>query len=235
MKTLQCIIADDEPIARQILEKYIQETPNLELVASCKDAFEVLDFLQSQSADLLFLDINMPKLTGLSLLKTMQQRPAVIITTAYPEYAVEGFNLSVIDYLLKPFSFERFLQAVMKVQKLASSQSQPIIIQKEIASTSIFVKSDKKIVKLDYDDISHIEAFGNYIKIYTNEMILTHQTLSDFLGKLPPQFMRIHKSFAINFNHLKLIDGNQFVLQSGIKLPIGKSYRKAVLEKIDEV
>lgn len=235
MKSLQCIIVDDEPIARQILEKYIQDTPNLELVTSCKDAFEVLDFLQSQSVDLLFLDINMPKLTGLSLLKTMQQRPAVIITTAYPEYAVEGFNLSVTDYLLKPFSFERFLQAVMKVQQATSSQEPPIVIQKEAASKTIFVKSDKKIIKLNLDDISHIEAFGNYIKIYAGEMILTHQTLSDFLDKLPDHFLRIHKSYAINFNHLKLIDGNQFLLQNGVKLPIGKSYRKTVLEKIDKI
>lgn len=114
MKVLKCIIADDEPIARQILENYIQEIPNLELTASCKNAFEVMGVLQEKHIDILFLDINMPKLSGLSLLKTMQQRPNVIITTAYAEYALEGFELSVIDYLLKPFSLERFIQAVFK-------------------------------------------------------------------------------------------------------------------------
>ncbi|WP_456440574.1 LytR/AlgR family response regulator transcription factor [Psychroserpens sp.] len=233
MKSLQCIIADDEPIARQILENYISEIPNLELIASCKNAFEVIEVLQNQNADILFLDINMPKLSGLSLLKTMQQRPNVIITTAYTEYAVEGFELSVTDYLLKPFSLERFLQAVLKVQQKQNTQIETIVLKEESTSKSIFVKSDKKLIKLNLDDINHIEAYGNYIKIFTNKMVLTPQTLSDFLEKLPDNFLRIHKSFVINFNKLKLIDGNQILLNNNTKLPIGKSYRKLVLERID--
>lgn len=233
MATLQCIIADDEPIARQILENYIQEIPNLELIASCKNAFEVMDILQTKKVDLLFLDINMPKLSGLSLLKTMQQKPEVIITTAYAEYAIEGFELSVNDYLLKPFSLERFLQAVLKVQQKQQPNKETIVVQNEIVTTSIFVKSDKKIIKLNLEDINYVEAYGNYVKIYTENMILTPQTLSDFLEKLSDDFIRIHKSFIINFNHLKLIDGNQIILQNDIKLPIGKSYRKAVLSKIE--
>ncbi len=232
MKVLQCIIADDEPIARQILENYIQEIPYLEVIASCKNAFEVMEVLQENTVDVLFLDINMPKLSGLSLLKTIQQKPNVIITTAYPEYAVEGFELSVTDYLLKPFSLERFLQAVSKVQQKAAIKTEVVPVNREEASTSIFVKSDKKIIKINFDDISHIEAYGNYIKIFTDIMILTPQTLSDFLLKLPIQFLRIHKSFIINFTQLKLIDGNQIVLQNESKLPIGKSYRKDVLERI---
>lgn len=232
MKILQCIIADDEPIARQILENYIESIPNLELVASCKNAFEVMAVLQEKTIDVLFLDINMPKLTGLSLLKTLQQKPNVIITTAYPEYAVEGFELSVTDYLLKPFSLERFLQAVLKVQQKSALQTEIVSTENEVLATSIFVKSDKKIVKLDFDSITHIEAYGNYIKIHTNKMVLTPQTLSDFLEKLPDNFLRIHKSFAINFNHLKLIDGNQIALQNDTKLPIGKSYRTSVLDRI---
>lgn len=233
MKPLQCIIADDEPIARQILESYIQEIPNLELLASCKNAFEVMDLLQTKKVDLLFLDINMPKLSGLSLLKTLQQKPEVIITTAYSEYAIEGFELSVTDYLLKPFSFERFLQAILKVQQKNKSNQNTVIVQNETASNFIFVKSDKKIIKINLEDISHIEAYGNYVKIYTDKMILTSQTLSDFLDKLSDDFLRIHKSFIINFNHLKLIDGNQIILQNEAKLPIGKSYRKAVLSKVE--
>ncbi|GGG12461.1 DNA-binding response regulator [Dokdonia pacifica] len=232
MKALQCIIADDEPIARQILENYIQEIQNLELVASCKNAFEVMQILQEKPVDILFLDINMPKLSGLSLLKTIQQKPHVIITTAYPEYAVEGFELSVTDYLLKPFSLERFIQAVFKVQQQTTTQNQPIVVENEPANNAIFVKSDKKIIKLNFENIYHIEAYGNYIKIFTDVMILTPQTLSDFLEKLPEQFLRIHKSYIINFNHLKLIDGNQIVLQNDTKLPIGKSYRKIVLDRI---
>lgn len=227
MKKLQCVIADDEPIARQILEGYISEIPNLELVASAKNAFEVMEILQEHHVDILFLDINMPKLSGLGLLKTLQQKPEVIITTAYAEYAVEGFELSVTDYLLKPFSLERFLQAILKVQ-----QKSVIPANTGEAKTSLFVKSDKKIIKIDVDEIQYIEAYGNYIKIFTEKMTLTPQTLSDFLDKLPHDFIRIHKSFVINFNTLKLIDGNQIVLQSGAKLPIGKSYKKAVLDRI---
>lgn len=232
MRKLQCIIADDEPIARQILENYVSDTPHLELVASCKNAFEVLEVLQEKAVDLLFLDINMPKLSGLSFLKTMSSRPNVIITTAYPEFAVEGFELSVIDYLLKPFSLERFLQAVLKVQKNRPSSVEKVITEEAEVKTSIFVKSDKKIIKVNFESISHVEAYGNYIKIYTDKMILTPQTLSDFLDQLPDSFLRIHKSYVINFNHLKLIDGNQIILQDNIKLPIGKSYRKAVLDRI---
>ena len=228
MKTLQCVIADDEPIARQILEGYIAEIPNLQLVASVKNAFEVMGILQEHDVDILFLDINMPKLSGLGLLKTLRQKPEVIITTAYAEYAVEGFELSVADYLLKPFSLERFLQAVLKIQ-----QKTIVSANKGEDITSLFVRSDKKLIKIDINEIQYIEAYGNYIKIFTEKMILTPQTLNDFLEKLPPNFLRIHKSFVINFNRLKLIDGNQIVLQDGAKVPIGKSYKKAVLDRVE--
>ncbi|AZQ58112.1 response regulator transcription factor [Maribacter sp. MJ134] len=231
MKKLQCIIADDEPIARQILERYIEEVPHLELIGSCKDAFEVMEMSQKRAVDLLFLDINMPKLSGLSLLKTMRNKPEVIITTAYAAYAVEGFELEVRDYLLKPFSFERFYQAVLKVQK----EEQPSNINQVTVKESpdfIFVKSDKKIIKLMLSEISHIEAYGNYVKIYTDTRILSAHTLTDFLKKLSDDFIRIHKSYVINFNHLRLIDGNQIILENELKFPIGKSYRKAILDKI---
>ncbi|SEE17529.1 DNA-binding response regulator, LytR/AlgR family [Tenacibaculum sp. MAR_2010_89] len=234
MENLKCIIADDEPIARQILESYIKELPNLELISSCKNSFEVMAVLQEKEVDLLFLDINMPKLSGLSLLKTLQQKPSVIITTAYPEYAVEGFELSVTDYLLKPFSFERFFQAVMKIKKKGVIKSEVFSKNKEEENSSIFVKSDKKIIKLNFNEINYIEAYGNYIKIYTDKRILTPQTLTDFLKKIPTNFIRIHKSFAINFNKIVMIDGNQIVLQNELKLAIGKSYRKELLQRIDK-
>ena len=231
MKKLNCIIADDEPIARQILENYIDALPYLNLVASCKNAFEVLGILQEKEIDILFLDINMPKLSGLSLLKTLQKRPNVIITTAYPEYAIEGFELSVTDYLVKPFSLERFMQAVQKVNKKAVIKTTTVIQEKE-TTNSIFVKSDKKIIKLNFNEIYYAEAYGNYVKIFADKMILTPQTLSDFLNKLSKDFIRIHKSFIINFKHLKMIDGNQVILQNDAKLPIGKSYKKELLERI---
>ncbi|MFD0798417.1 LytR/AlgR family response regulator transcription factor [Maribacter chungangensis] len=232
MKTLKCIIADDEPIARQIIESYISDIPYLSLVASCANAFEVMEVLQKYTVDILFLDINMPKLSGLSLLKSLQQKPNVIITTAYPEYAVEGFELSVTDYLLKPFSLERFLKAISKVQQLVQPNPALSEITEDDITKTIFVKSNKKIIKLTLKEITHIEAYGNYIKIFSDTMVLTPQTLTEFLEKLPNNFLRIHKSFAINFNRLKLIDGNQIVLHNEIKLPIGKSYRKIILDLI---
>ncbi|WP_299107292.1 LytTR family DNA-binding domain-containing protein [uncultured Tenacibaculum sp.] len=231
MKVLRCLLADDEPIARQILENYIEDIPNLELIASCKNAFEVMEVLEKETIDVMFLDINMPKLSGISLLKSIKDRPEVIITTAYPEYAIEGFELSVTDYLLKPFSLERFLQAVTKVRK-KTMVTQPSISPVAPKEQSLFVKSDKKTIKLNLEEITHVEAYGNYIKIFTDEMILTPLTLSEFLEKLSDDFIRIHKSYVVNFYYLKLIDGNQFVLRNNVKLPIGKSYRKLVSEKI---
>ena len=232
MSILNCIIADDEPIARQILENYIDAIPNLNLVASCKNAFEVLEILQERTIDLIFLDINMPKLSGLSLLKVMPHKPAIIITTAYPEYALEGFELAVTDYLLKPFSLERFMQAVNKVLQNSIVSKEMIISSKEETKDFIFVKSDKKLIKLHFGDINHVEAYGNYIKIHADTMILSPQTLSDFLTKLPDSFVRIHKSFLVNFDKLKLIDGNQIILDNSTTLIIGKSYKKAVLDRI---
>ncbi len=238
MENIKCLIADDEPIARQIIENYIKDIPYLELVTTCKNAFEVMEVLQKEQIDLLFLDINMPKFSGISLLKSLAKKPEVIITTAYPEYAIEGFELAVTDYLLKPFSLERFLQAIVKVQqKLKTtpvSNTEPIIINKENETNSLFVKSDKKIIKLNFDEIYYVEAYGNYIKIYTDTMILTPQTLTEFLTKLPKNFLRIHKSFAINFNHLKLIDGNQVRLSNDKIIPVGKSYRKELIKQIEE-
>ena len=236
MKKLRCLIADDEPIARQILENYIKNIPYLEVVTSCKNAFEVMEVLQNETIDVLLLDINMPKLSGIGLLKSLAKRPEVIITTAYPEYAIEGFELSVTDYLLKPFSIERFIQAIHKVQqKLAISSNEKIVVtETNKVNETFFVKSDKKIIKLNYDEVFYVEAYGNYIKIYTDSMLLTTQTLTEFLEKVPASFLRIHKSYVVNFKHLKLIEGNQMVLLNNTKLPIGKSYKKAVLERIND-
>lgn len=238
MEKIRCLIADDEPIARQIIENYIKDIPYLELVSTCKNAFEVMEVLQKEKIELLFLDINMPKFSGISLLKSLAKKPEVIITTAYPEYAIEGFELAVTDYLLKPFSLERFLQAILKVQqKLKTNTAEiptSVVVTPEKEVTSLFIKSDKKIIKLNFEEINYIEAYGNYIKIYTDSMILTPQTLSEFITKLPDTFLRIHKSYAINFNHLKLIDGNQVKLHNDVVLPVGKSYRKELIKQIEK-
>ncbi len=229
---LKCLIIDDEPIARQIIENYISEVPYLRLVGTCKNAFEAMQFLQSHVADVMFLDINMPKLSGLNFLRTMKNSSNVIITSAYPEFAIEGFELSVTDYLLKPFSFERFLQAVMKIQK-QKSVVKTTTASNQVDNDFIFIKNDKKLIKLDFSSIDYIEAYGNYIKLHAESMILVPQALSVFLEKLPTQFVRIHKSYIVNFNKLKLIEGNRLMLKNDIDLPIGRSYKKGIAGKIN--
>ncbi len=228
---LKCLIVDDEPIARQILEKYISEVPKLELAGTCKNAFEALDFLQENMVDILFLDINMPKLSGINLLRTMKSTPNVIITSAYSDYAIEGFELSVTDYLLKPFSFERFLQATMKAKQAATPTPVPSKNQSD-ESDFLFVKNEKKLVKIAFEEISYIQAYGNYIKIYADQMLLVPESLSEFAKKLPSHFFRIHKSYIVNFDKLKYIEGNQILLMDSTKLPIGKAYKKEVNDKI---
>ena len=236
MKTIKCLLADDEPIARQILEQYIGQIPYLSLVKSCSDAFQVIEILQSEKIDLVFLDINMPKLSGLSLIKSMPSpSPEIIITTAYSNHAIEGFELSVTDYLLKPFSFERFLNAVLKTQSQQKKNTDKSNKEDKVAKESIFVKSDKKLVNLNFAAIYFIEAYGNYIKIHTNETILVSETLSSFIQKLPSFFVRTHKSYCVNIQKIKLIDGNQISLTNGEKILIGNTHRKELLDKIESM
>lgn len=229
---LRCLVADDEPIARKIVENYISQVPYLQLVASCKNAFEVIEILQRETIDLLFLDINMPKLSGMSLLRSLAHRPAVIVTTAYPEHAVESFELSVSDYLLKPFSLERFLQAVGKIQQ----QRQPTptahlpVTAEPNSPTHQFVKVDKRIVRIEHDQLRHVEAYGNYIKLHMgNETLLVSQTLSGFQERLPEaEFIQVHKSYVVNIQHIKSLEGNQLMVDDTV-LPVGKSHQANVL------
>ena len=230
MTVLQCIVVDDEPIARDIVIGYINQIPYLKLIGSCKDAFEAMEMMKKQSIDLLFLDINMPRLSGMTMLRTLKNTPDVIITTAYSEYALEGFELSVTDYLLKPFSFERFVQATEKVieKRLERTSNSNI---KEESETYLFVKSDKKQIKIDINEIRFIESYGNYIHIYTsNEKVTTKQTLTDFEKQLPLKaFIRIHKTYIVAYRHIKYMEGNQ-VSVGERKLPVGKVFRDNLLK-----
>lgn len=235
---IRCLIADDEPIARQIVAGYIEQIPHLELVGSCKDAFEVMEQLRKQQIDLLFLDINMPKLSGIGLLRSLTKRPKVILTTAYKEYALEGFELSVTDYLLKPFSLERFLQAIQKVEQ-KTSQQHVVAASPNDASASIkapdhlFVKVDRQMIKVTLSDIRYISAYGNYIKIHlAAETLLSLQTLGQFLQRLPAaDFLQVHKSHVINFTHLHALEGNQVKVGEGW-LAVGKAYKANLLERL---
>jgi len=226
---INCIIVDDEPIARDILKNYIEQVPYLTLVASCEDAFEAMRILNNGDIDLVILDINMPRLTGFEMLRTLKKYPSVIITSAYPEYALEGFELSVTDYLLKPFSFPRFVQATEKVAN-RTSETPPAVKEDGLF---LMVKSDKKLTKVFLDEISYIEAYGNYIFIYTGqERVMSKQTLTQFESQLPAtRFARIHKSYIASLKAIKYLEGNEIAI-AGKKLPVGKVYREGLMHKL---
>lgn len=220
-----CIVIDDEPIAREIVINYISQIPYLKLVGTCVDAFEAMEILKEKNIELIILDIKMPKLTGLGMLRSLQNPPSVIITSAYPEYALEGFELSVIDYLLKPFSFERFVQATEKAVK--KKQEEYLITKKnEDIKNYLFVKSDKKLIKINTNEIQYIEAYGNYINIYINQdKIISKQTLSQFESQLSMnKFIRIHKSYIVSLSFINYLEGNHISVNKKL-LPIGKMYR----------
>lgn len=231
MHTIKCLIVDDEPIARQIIEGYAKQYPLLEVVASCEDAMEARIQLQKQPIDLIFLDINMPVIDGIGFLKTLKKAPQVIFTTAYKEYAVDAFELSASDYLLKPFSFERFLMAVDKVaEKLVSVASAPAENPPAQADDFMFIKSDNKIFKVAFEDILFLEAFGNYAKVYlTDKQLMPTTTLTSLEEALPKnQFIRVHRSFIINKNHISHIEGNRVFIKDH-EVPISGNYKDAFL------
>ena len=224
---LKCVVVDDEPMAREIIEAYIAKTPNLELMASCKNAAEAILFAQEDDVDLFFLDINMPEISGLSLAKIIHKKTQIIFTTAYREYAIDGFNLNVVDYLLKPIAFDRFLQAVQKVSL------------SEITATKndfMFVRSDRKMVKIDFNSILYIESLSDYLKIFTTEKtIIIRETISSLEEKLPSKkFIRIHRSFIISLKNITSYT-NEFIEINHKALPISRSYKESVLQKLAEV
>ncbi len=217
-----CII-DDEPIAHRIIEGYCKNLPYLKKIGNCYDAFEAMQLMNNNAIDLIFLDINMPKLSGFDLLKTMQQIPKVIVTSAYKEFALEGYELNVSDYLLKPFSFERFLKAMNKVM---DSQNPTLIPFPEKNEVSFFLKGDKKMHQIHTDDILFIEAYGNYTKVFLTEgMIISHEKISSLEELLPASdFLRVHKSFIIATNKIKMIEGNRIAIREYF-VPIGQTYK----------
>ncbi|WP_370479061.1 LytR/AlgR family response regulator transcription factor [Tamlana flava] len=227
---INCLIIDDEPSSQVVLKKFVGDVDFLELVKVCNNAIDALQVLkQDQSIDLLFLDVNMPKISGLTFYKSLQNPPEVIFTTAYPQYAVDGFEVNAIDYLLKPFSFERFFMAANKVfEKKYNNGNQTGIDQ------FIFIKSNKTLHKINFENILYIEAYGDYVKVHlANEFILTNATFTSLLESLPEHlFIRTHKSFAINFKQLNSISGNQITIKHH-KIPIGQTYKTEFLNFIN--
>jgi DNA-binding LytR/AlgR family response regulator len=232
---IRCLIVDDEPLAQRVLEKYITDVPYLELAGKCGNAMEAMEVLREKQTDLIFLDINMPKLSGMDFLKTQKNVPLIVITTAYPEYALEGYELSVLDYLLKPIPFDRFLRAAEKAEEALLSRqlraAQPAQARKE-GDPFIFIKSSKKTYKVNLNNILYIEALGDYVKVFTTDkMIVTYQSLKNIETLLPAKtFPRIHKSYIISLPKVELIEGNQVKIRDRM-IPIGTNY-KADFEKL---
>lgn len=239
----RCLIVDDERPALKLIAAYISKMPNLELIASCENGMQALAALQEHSIDILFLDIQMPDLTGLDLLKVLKEKPEVVLTTAYRDYAVEGFALDVTDYLVKPFSFERFIQAVHKcidrlklknAEILPPSHSAQNEIKKENTTTDhFFVRTNQKMEKVKLDQILFLESMREYVCIHTNgHRYVIHQTMNRMEDELPTtQFMRVHRSYIIALKHINAINGNTAIINEK-EIPIGGSYRKAFFEKV---
>jgi DNA-binding LytR/AlgR family response regulator len=237
MKNINCIVADDEELARGIIEGYIHKLDELKLIASCSNGVEVYNALKVNTVDLLFLDIQMPQLTGIELLRTLKNPPPVILTTAYREFALEGYELNVIDYLIKPISFERFLKAVDKYELIRNPGSAAVNSAetelKDNTQAFIYVKADKKMVRILLSDILYIEGLKDYVKIHTpNKAIITYQTLTYFEEKLPAnQFIRVHRSFIISLHHISAYSLTQIDIGKS-SIPIGSTYGKNVLQKL---
>lgn len=227
--TTYCII-DDEPIAHRIIEGYCAELPHLQKVGNAYNAFEASKVVTQQKVDLVFLDINMPKMTGFEWLKTLAQPPKIIVTTAYKEYALEGYELDIVDYLLKPFSFARFLKAVNKIGE-TEKVTQTVVsnVADKTQNNRFFLKGDKKHHQISTDDILFIEAYGNYSKVFlAEEMIVSHEKISSFEELLPASdFLRVHKSFIVATHKIKLIEGNRITIGEH-QVPIGQTYRSRI-------
>ena len=227
MSTLRALIIDDEPLAHKVILQYAKDLPLLEIVGQVYKATDAYEWLQNGTVDLLFLDINMPTIKGLDFLRTLSIRPAVIITSAYEEYALEGFELQVADYLLKPFRFERFVQAVMKVRN--ASASPEATTKEESEPQQLFIKVDKRQVQIAVQDIVYLESYGNYVKVWlADKYLLTPRTLTSFEQELSPQFTRIHKSYIIQRTYVDYVEGHQVKMSNGQLLPVGKNHRTTV-------
>jgi two-component system, LytTR family, response regulator len=242
--TINCLIVDDELLARRLLSDYVGKIPELKLIATCASAMEAQGFLQKQRIDLLFLDIQMPDVTGISLLRSLSNKPVTIFTTAYAEYAVQGYELFVLDYLLKPISFERFFQAVSRAVEyinLLHTKTFPpnagveALPAGDISNEYIFVKSDYKIHKIAHSDIDVIEAYGEYILIYSGrQKIMTLGQMGKMEQMLPkPDFVRVHRSFIVNFSKIDAIQGGTIYIGER-QVPLSKGYRDAFMELVQK-
>ena len=238
---INAIIVDDEPLAQDILETYLERIPEIELVAKCANAFEANEVLNKEDVDLMFLDINMPQLTGTDFLRGLTDPPVTIFTTAYPNYALDGFELNALDYLVKPISMDRFLQACNRAVEQAELQQKAKALPVQDGGPGyFFVKADKKLVRVNIDEIVYIEGLKDYVIIrLPNDRVITLQTMKSLEEKLPTSdFQRIHRSYIVNLERIEALQGNMVEVKEKGKittLPVGKSYRDILAERIEKL
>ena len=233
---ISCIAIDDEPLAVKKISAYIQKTPFLELVAECRSAFEAMEIINKRTIQLIFIDINMPDLNGLEFVKSLTDQPYIVFTTAYSEYAVEGFQVDAADYLLKPITYSSFLKAANKVKNLidlnANSQKESI----RATASHLFVKSDYKLIRIELDDIKYIESQHEYIKIHLINSIpvMTQLSMKAIEEQLPSdRFMRVHRSFIVNLKKISVIERNRIVFDGKVYIPVSEQYKEKFQEYID--
>lgn len=233
LKIIKCLIVDDEAIAREIIATHLSKIDNLEIVAQCKNAIEAFNYINNNPIDLVFLDINMPEVSGISFAKSINSDIKIIFTTAYRDYAIDGFELQAVDYLMKPISFERLLKAVHHYFEVYN-KPEVVNTQKNETSDYIFVRSDRRMIKVDFEDIIYIESYSDYIKIYQKEeTIVTRETISALEARLPKaQFTRIHRSYIVAISQIKSFT-NEAITVSDKELTISRSYRSDVLKRLE--
>ncbi len=236
---MQCIAIDDEPIALKVIERFVKKVPFLELLGSFQNPVEASQFLQEQEVDLIFLDIQMPDLTGFQFLQSLSHPPKVIFTTAYTEHAVESYEMDAVDYLLKPIPFDRFLKAVnkaFKLHQLEAEAAEEAESGQDALSPYLFLKSDTRIFKVIRDEIRYIEGMRDYIAVHTPEKrIMTLMSLTKMLDRLPPSdFVRVHKSYIINMHHIALIQQNRVIIGEK-EIPISNTYREDFFHRIEKL
>lgn len=232
---INCIIIDDEPLARKGLKEYVQDIEFLQLVGEFENPLKATEALSNLSVQLMLLDIQMPRITGLDFLKSLQHPPYTILTTAYPEYALQGYELNVVDYLLKPFSFDRFLRAAMKVKALLEphQQTTPTLLHVPEQPGHFFIKTDNKLLKIAHDEVLFIEALQNYVAVYTKDKKhITYLTIKSVEDQLPAKyFIKVHKSFIVASDKVESIEGNEIKIGQH-RIPISRNIKDEVLEKI---
>jgi two-component system, LytTR family, response regulator len=237
--SLKCLIVEDEPLARSLLTEYVRKVPHLELAEACSSPLAAIEVLHKNPIDILFLDIQMPEITGITLLKTLQKKPLVILTTAYSEYALESYELDVLDYLLKPITFERFLKAVEKASQRLMVKKDPAHAEVKMApeptQSFVFVKDGTKLVKVRFDDILYVEGLKDYVTIHTKQQkIVTLQRLKALEEQLPAnKFIRIHHSYIVALEAINMVHKGEVQIGNAL-LPISDSYKKTFKEFIEK-